>query len=245
MKRFTINEKLHAIGCEVVTSQYESGRLCDKDINVMWCYSQKHINAFYVNGKMRTDILLELKTCCSPHLRKYWQNVLEDWDNKSYKSLSQNEENFERLQNLEHNACGVGIRRVRHILKNMVRKSHDIESYIILTLIELEYANLKAKLHVGEIRRKIYERKEWLMEKLSWLLENSGWNYGIMTATGKNAAYCLYVYLPNGKQVSFHTTNWQIYKYFPTIECKWDGQRASTMTKLIEYVDEKNIITTK
>lgn len=242
MTTITIKVKLQDLGNEAITQQYESGRLCNKDINVMWSYSQRHTNAFCVSGRNKSDFLMEMKTCCDPHLKKFWQNVIEDWDNKSAKSISQNEENFERLEMIEREACGVGIRRLRHILNNMVRKTHDKESHIMLTLIDLEYANLKAKLHVGEIRSRIYNRKEWLMEKLSWLLENSGWNYGITEATGKNAAYCLYVYLPNGKQVSFHTTNWQFYKYFPAITCKWDGQRASTMTKLVDYINELNII---
>lgn len=232
-------QKIKSIGSEAVISQYEAGRLCEKDINVMWSYSRRHADAFCLGGRNKIDFLMEKKTCRDPHLKKFWQNVIEDWDNKSANSTSQNKENFERLEVLEHEACGVGIRRVRHILKNMVRKSHDMESNIILTLIDLEYANLKAKLHVGDIRQKIYNRKEWLMKKLSWLLEDSDWNYGITEAMGKNAAYCLYVYLPNGKQVSFHTTNWQFYQYFPTISCKWDGQRASTMTKLMEYISER------
>lgn len=242
MATLSIKEKLHELDNEVIIQQYEYGRLCDKDINVMWSYLQRHTNAFCVSGRNKSDFLMEMKTCCNPHLKKFWQNVIEDWDSKSVKSISQNEENFERLEVIEREACGVGIRRLRHILNNMVRKTHDKDSHIILTLIDLEYANLKAKLHVGEIRSRIYDRKEWLMEKLSWLLKNSGWNYGITEATGKNAAYCLYVYLPNGKQVSFHTTNWQFYKFFPAITCKWDGQRASTMTKLVDYINELNII---
>lgn len=235
-------EKVLDLGNEAITQQYESGRLCDKDINVMWSYSHRHAYAFCVSGRNKSDFLMELKTCSDPHLKKFWKNVIEDWDGKSAKSVSQNAENFERLEVIEREACGVGIRRVRHVLSNMVRKTHDQNSHIILTLVDLEFANLKAKLHVGTIRGKIYDRKEWLMKKLSWLLKNSGWHYGITEATGKNAAYCLYVYLPNGKQVSFHTTNWQFYKYFPAISCKWDGQRASTMTKLVEYINEIKII---
>ncbi len=242
MKQITIIEKLQAIGSEAATLQYQSGLLCDKDINVMWSYSQRHINAFNVNGKNRADFLMEKKTCCDPHLRKFWQNVIEDWDVKSKRSVSQNKENFERLEVIERKACGVGFRRVRHILKNIVRKSSNKESKIILTLFDLEFANLKAKLHVGEIRRRIYNRKEWLMKKLSWLLADSEWKYGIMEATSKNAAYCLYIYLPNGKQISFHTTNWQFYKYFPAINCQWDGQPSSTMTKLVDYINEMKII---
>ena len=167
----TIQEKLEEMSNETITQQYESERLCDKDINVIWSYSQRHTNAFCVSGRNKSDFLMEMKTCCDPHLKKFWQNNIEDWDSKSTKSISQNEENFERLEVIEREACGVGIRRVRHILNNMVRKFHDKESYIIFTLIDLEYANLKAKLHVGEIRSRIYNRKEWLMEKLSWLLK--------------------------------------------------------------------------
>ncbi len=242
MRKLTVNEKLLAIGCEDATSQYEAGRLCDKDINAMWSYSQKHVNAFCVNGKTRKDLWLEQRTCCNPHLERFWRNVLEDWDMKHSKSVSQNEENFQHLETIEQEACGIGLRRVRHRLKNIVRKYRNLEYNIILTLIDLEYANLKAKLHVGEIRRRIYDRKEWLMEKLSWLLRDSGWRYGIMEATGKNAAYCLYIYLPNGKQVSFHTNNWQFYKYCPAISCQWDGLTASTMTKLVEFIEERNMI---
>ena len=88
MESKTVKEKMQDLGNEAITQQYESGRLCDKDINVMWSYSKRSANAFCISGRNKSDFLMEMKTCCNPHIKKFWKNVIEDWDSKSANSIS-------------------------------------------------------------------------------------------------------------------------------------------------------------
>ena len=66
-----------------------------------------------------------------------------------------------------------------------------------------------------------------------------GWKYGYNDAAGKNASYIIYVYLPNGVQISWHTNNYYIYKSYPLINAEWDGQVCMTMEKLLTYIDKE------
>ncbi|MBQ4080744.1 MAG: hypothetical protein II596_08690, partial [Thermoguttaceae bacterium] len=47
-------------------------------------------------------------------------------------------------------------------------------------------------------------RKSSLLYRLPELLEAAGWRYGINGSTGKNANYVVFVYLPNGEQLTWH-----------------------------------------
>ena len=88
-------------------------------------------------------------------------------------------------------------------------------------------------------RTNIYERKSILLKRAQSLIEQCGWRYGYNGANGKNANYIIYVYLPNGIQLSWHTNDYYIYKYYPLIDAEWDGQACMTMEKVLAYIDSK------
>ena len=70
-------------------------------------------------------------------------------------------------------------------------------------------------------------------------LQESGWQYGINDDAGKNACYLIYIYLPNGVQLTWHANNYDLYKDYPLIEAEWDGQVCMTMDKIISYINQK------
>lgn len=86
------------------------------------------------------------------------------------------------------------------------------------------------------IKKKIYERKAILLYQMADYLEELGWKYGINDATGKNASYLVYVYLPNNVQLTWHCNEYDIYEYYPFIDTQWDGQVCKTMDKILKYI---------
>ena len=60
-------------------------------------------------------------------------------------------------------------------------------------------------------------------------------------AKGKNTSYIVYVYLPNNVQVSWHSKDYYLHKYFPWIDTEWDEQVCMTMEKLLTYIQEQYI----
>ena len=68
----------------------------------------------------------------------------------------------------------------------------------------------------------IYERKSILLEQLSNLLYETEWKHGISYNTGKNASFIVYIYLPNGTQLSWHCNEYQMMYYYPEIQCEWE-----------------------
>ena len=107
--------------------------------------------------------------------------------------------------------------------------------YVYSTCFETEFANLSAK-KFHKLKNVIYERKSILLEELSYLLHDTGWKHGINYNTGKNASYIVYIYLPNGTQLSWHCNEYQMIYYYPEIQCEWDGQVCMTMEKILNYI---------
>lgn len=113
----------------------------------------------------------------------------------------------------------------------------------VLVLLEIEFANLSAKLYTGWHRKKIYERKTLLLLQLADILKQLHWKYGVNCTTGKNANYLVYVYLPNDVQLTWHCNEYDIYVNYPEIDAQWDGQVCMTMEKILRFIAE-NYITT-
>lgn len=157
----------------------------------------------------------------------------------SKKSNIQNEINLSKLTAFKIDACGIGLRKVISKIKKIAKISHEPETKLILLLLETEFANLSAKEHNGSLRKVIYERKSNLLYQSSYYLRKLGWKYGINDEAGKNACYLVYVYLPNGEQLTWHCNDYEIYKCYPEIEAQWDGQVCMTMEKLLAYIEQK------
>lgn len=234
---------LETLSNDEVTRQYNLGLLSDKDVKSLISYDKGHKGSLTLYGRTIRDYYMEMSLCDhNPSVIKYFKNAIATWNQKSEKSEEQNKLNLDRLEYLEYNACGVGLRKVLKIMKNLARKCHhNLDLKITYLLMCIEYANLKAKQHIGEMREVIYERKEYLLEKIAPLLEKAGYKCGLSFNPGKNAAYVIYCYLPNGQQLSWHTT-WRMYDVYPEIDVKWDGQKASTMLKLVDYVQDNKYI---
>lgn len=75
-----------------------------------------------------------------------------------------------------------------------------------------------------------------LLTQLADLLSETEWRYGISSNTGKNVSYIIYIYLPNGEQLSWHCNEYQMLYYYPEINCEWDGQACMTMEKILNYI---------
>ncbi len=112
-------------------------------------------------------------------------------------------------------------------------KGTDIK---LVTLLETEFANLSAKQHNGSLRIKIYERKTRLLYQMSSYLSEIGWKYGVSRHTGKEALCIVYVYLPNGVQLSWHCNSYEIGERYPSIDAEWDGQSSMNLRKILKYI---------
>lgn len=234
---------LNALGNEDVARQYSLGLLNDKDIRCLYSFAKTRPGSLDLYGRKPSDFHMEIMTCGrNQSVIKYFKNVITEWHTKTKLSSEQNVLNLERLKALEVNACGIGLRKVIKVMKNLSRRyHHNLNLRITYLFMCIEYANLSAKRYAGDLRDTIYNRKEYLLEKLAPLLKKAGYKCGLNYHPGKNSASVFYCYLPNGQQISWHTS-WRMNDIFPEIQVEWDGQRASTMLKLVNYVEAQQYI---
>ena len=174
----------------------------------------------------------------NPILKARLAEQIEVCKQKSRTSNSQNKVSLEKLEYFRERALGIGLRKVLVAMKNLVKKSDSLEAQIVLTLLETEFANLSAKKRHSE-KSVIYERKCILLENLSYMLAETDWRYGISYNTGKNASYIIYVYLPDGTQLSWHCNEYHLMYSYPAIDCEWDGMVCMTMEKILVYINKK------
>lgn len=234
---------LNALDNEDVTRQFALGLLNDKDIRCLYSFAKTHPGSLDLYGRKLSDFHMEIMMCGhNQSVIKYYKNVINEWQAKAKFSHEQNVLNLNRLKDLEMNACGIGLRKVIKVMKKLSRRyHHNLKLRITYLFMCIEYANLCAKRHVGDLRDTIYNRKEYLLEKLAPLLKKSDYKFGLSFRPGKNSASVFYCYLPNGQQISWHTT-WRMSDVFPEIQVEWDGQCASTMLKLVNYIIEQQYI---
>lgn len=201
--------------------------------------NKREADAFSVFGYRRYEIEKMMKECPNPVLKTKLQESLNKISSAKRISVAQNSINLQKLESFKKNACGMGLRKVIKTMKRIVKKSKDKEALLTLMLLETEYANLSAKQYGGEKKDIIYERKDILLIQMTDLLEELNWKYGYNEKIGKNACYLVYVYLPNGVQLTWHCNDYYIYKYYPYIDAEWDGQVCMTMEKILTYIGKK------
>lgn len=228
---------------EYVEHQYELGLLSDKDVRNLAYFEKKHPGSTDLFGSTIQDYYMAIRlNRGNTSVVKFFENAIEEWKVKSKLSSDQNALNQERLKCLEYNACGIGLKKVIREMKYLCRcNRHNLQMNITYLFLCLEWANQNAKRYCGELREVIYERKNYLMKKLAPLLKKAGYRHGLSYNTGKNASYVLYCYLPNGDQVSWHT-QWNMYDVFLPINVEWDHKPATTMVKIINYINEQHYI---
>lgn len=230
------NEILEGVGKKIRNAYFAKNITANK---VMECYQRnlKEANAFSCFGWTVSEMIRYEKETHNPIIRKMLRQSIEVYDERRDKSASQNQLNLDKLDKFRSGALGIGLRKVLSQMRKLVKNSSDITARIVLLLLETEFANLSAKKRKG-LRKVIYERKVILLEQLAELLDETNWKYGLSFNTGKNASYVIYIYLPNGVQLSWHCNEYHVLYYYPDINCEWDGQVCMTMEKILNYIGE-------
>ena len=228
------NEILAGVG-KKLRNGFLAGKVPAGKVVESYRRNTKEASQFSMFGLSLFDLMRMENETHNPILREKLKECIELYKEKSKCSNSQNKLSLEKLENYRENALGIGLRKVISLMKQLVKKSDDIEARIVLMLLETEFANLSAK-KLHKLKNVIYERKSILLEELSYLLHETGWKYGISYNTGKNASYIVYVYLPNGVQLSWHCNEYQMMYYYPEIRCEWDGQVCMKKEKILNYI---------
>lgn len=203
--------------------------------------NRREAETFSIFGYNINDLIATDKATHNPLLKARLHETIQAIRERQAKSNEQNKISLEKLCKFKESALGIGLRKVISRMRSISKRGPNNEALLTLLLLEIEFANLSAKkkdLSKRE-RAKIYERKDILLHHAQALLEQCGWRYGYNDASGKNASYIIYVYLPNGVQISWHTNNYYIYKSYPPIDAEWDGQVCMTMEKLLTYIDKE------
>ena len=214
------------------------GVISASKVKSIYAHNLKEAEEFCAFGLKVDDLRSQLCSCHNPILKTKIEEYIKAFETKSHVSRDQNKQSIEKLNNFLSNAIGgVGLKRVIRILRKKARKSKDSTLKVVSTLLEAEYANLCAKTH-GKLKEVIYERKSLLLDKIAYWLDGTNWKYGYNANCGKNASYIIYVYLPNGVQLSWHSTDYNLYQRFPYLETQWDGKVCSTMEKLLAYINQ-------
>lgn len=234
-----INETILAGVGKNTRSEFEKGNLSKEQVLARYAYNKKVCDSYMIHGRTRKELEMELRYGNpNPLLRIKLEEAISSYDERALNSSKQNELNFEKLEAFEADAWGVELRKGLKKLKREVRRTKDFTLEMVTLFLETEYANLCAKLYSGNIRKRIYERKSILLQRISILLSDTDWRYGFNCTTGKNADYLLFVYLPNGNQITWHCNDYNVASSFPYINDSWDGQIAQSMTKIVNYISD-------
>lgn len=218
---------------------YLNGQVPESTILAMYKKNKKEADSFSVFGyKVREIEQLMLETH-NPLLRKKLQECVNMKREIAKKSTAQNEISLAKLEHFKRDACGIGLRKVINKLKKLAKAGNDLEAKALFLLLETEFANLSAKQHNGQLKKLIYERKSILLYRMAYYLKHLGWKFGINDEAGKNACYLVYIYLPNGIQLTWHCNDYSIYSSYPIIDATWDGQVCMTMDKILSFIENK------
>lgn len=218
-----------------IKSMYAKGEISEKAIEIMYRKNKAEADKFSVYGFKECELAQILNKSHNPLLKDKLKATIEEMKNRSRKTQEQNRINLEKLDSFLVNAAGIGLRPLIKKLHKTAIKKNDFSILLIGYLLETEFANLSAKRNTKK-KQLIYERKELLLNRIPSLISKLGWKYGFNYATGKNACYLVYVYLPNGIQLTWHTNSYDTISKYPLIFDEWDGQSCMTLTKLVDFV---------
>lgn len=222
-------------------TDYLNGNIHESAVIEQYKRNSREAEEFSMFGRNIADLISIDKETYNPLLKIRLREAIKDIKDRNDKGVIQNKMSVEKLAEFKKSAMGVGLRKVLSYMKAYCKHRKDYEVKLLQLLLELEFANLSAKVptYSKQERLLIYERKEFLLYQIQPLLDKCGWKYGYSDAKGKNASYIVYVYLPNDVQVSWHTKDYLIYRSFPYIDVEWDGQVCATMDKLLAYVGKR------
>lgn len=231
MKTIVKKEVLDGVG-KKTRNDFLNGKVSASKVESIYAHNLKEADNFSLFGLTINDLRMLLRNCHNPILKARIKDHIMSFKAKLQIGNNQNQLSIEKL----HTFLAKGLKRTIRTLKKEAKRSKDKTLKVVSALLEAEFANLCAKTYGKQLKEVIYERKSLLLDKVAYWLDGTGWKYGYNANCGKNAAYIIYVYLPNGVQLSWHSTDYNLYKKFPYIETTWDGKVCSTMEKLLEYV---------
>ena len=212
---------------------YLRGEIPASKVESIYTHNLKEADNFSLFGLKIDDLRMLLRDCHNPILKARIEEYIMSFKAKLQIGNNQNQLSIEK----QHTFLAKGLKQTIRTLKKEAKRSKDKTLKVVSALLEAEFANLCAKAN-EKMKDVIYERKSLLLDKVAYWLDGTGWKYGYNANCGKNAAYIIYVYLPNGVQLSWHSTDYNLYKKFPYLETTWDGKVCSTMEKLLEYVKQ-------
>lgn len=227
------NEILSGVG-KVLRASYLASKVSDKEVMDIYLRNKKEADAFEFFGLSIFDLIREEARTHNPLLRQKLKLAILEHKKKSRNSNAQNTLSLEKLEFYRKSALGMGLRPAMKALRSLSKNGNNVAT-ICLKLMEIEFANLTAKKNHGK-KQIIYERKDELLMDVSDLLYNSDWECGISFETGKNASYIVYVILPDGTQLSWHTNEYRLLYHYDEIDCKWDGIVCATFEKLFRFI---------
>lgn len=220
-----------------IRNAYLQGKVTDKEIVLCYKRNIKEVEELCTIGWSINDLIMAEQSTHNPLLRIKLQELIEEHKQKSLRSNKQNNLSLQKYDYYLYSALGLGVRKVIKELQK-ISISGNTEAKIIHLLMQAEFANLAAKKNRNK-KEVCYERKSQILIKLSDLLHKNEWRCGINYNTGKNSSYLIYIYLPNGVQLSWHCNDYNIVYCYDEINCEWDGIICSTLEKLLEYTHTK------
>lgn len=218
---------------------YLNGQVAESVVVAAYLKNKKEADSFSMFGYKERELHPIMRKTHNPLLKAKLQEIIEMKQLIGKRSNEQNKINLEKLDNFKQSACGVGLRKVIKHLKKIAYSTGDLQTRVVARLMEIEFANLSAKKNTGTRKGWCYRRKADLLYEIAGYLDELGWKYGINDNAGKNACYLVFVYLPNGVQLTWHCNEFGLYNEYPFIEAEWDGQVCMTMEKLVNYVSER------
>lgn len=245
IENVNISDALNGVG-KKVRNRYLNGdpSTSTQLVVSMFKRNKKEADAFDPFGWSINDLNSISRNTHNPLLRDKVNLIIEQFTQKSKCSIDQNKLSLQKLDYYLESALGLGLRGVMKELNKIVCSTGNVEAKILLLLMQMEFANLVAKKRHKK-KHRCYERKDLLLMQLSDLLYENNWKCGLSYSTGKTASYLVFVYLPNGQQVSWHCNNYRMAGYFDEEDFSWDGQACSTFDKLLAYAHEKYCIGTE
>lgn len=226
---------LEAVG-KKARRQYEKGEISERRIMQMYAQNKAEADSWEAYGYTLQELSRMAKETHNPLLRLKIEKSIEDWKERSAKSKEQNALSLEKLAHFKESSLGIGLRRVIKQLFRLANRTHDEQAYTLAMLLSTEFSNLSAK-RPNRPNKRIYARKDYLIESLRDWADKAGLRCGYNFATGKNASYLVFFYLPNGVQLTWHTNNFEVSRMYPLITDQWDGQVCMNLEKLVTFVE--------
>lgn len=218
---------------KVLRASYLAGKVTEKEVLAIYKRNKKEADGYELFGLSIFDLIQEEKRTHNPLLRAKLNEAIIQYKDKCRNSNLQNELSLAKLEFYRNSALGIGLHPVMNTLRSLA-KNGDVKAEICLLLMEIEFANLSAK-KIHNKKHEIYQRKDNLLMTVSDLLYDNGWTCGISANTGKNASWIIFVYLPDGTQLSWHCNEYRMLYYYDGIVSEWDGFSCSSMEKLLAF----------